>query len=58
MAVRISALLAGVKTRLSSRNLDGVSFCDSCAQVCDTTCRSEPRLRATETALAAFGPVR
>ncbi|WP_415948377.1 hypothetical protein [Streptomyces sp. KLOTTS4A1] len=58
MAVRITALLAGIKARRAARSLDGVRFCDSCVQVCDTTCSPESRHRATESALAAFGPVR
>lgn len=48
----MNTLIRKVRARSAARRLDGVQFCDSCAQVCDAACRADVRYRDVQLALA------
>ncbi len=58
MVTRIRSLLTGIKVRSTERHLTAARFCDSCAQACDATCRSDAYLRHTGQAVSSYGYVR
>ncbi|GAA5032834.1 hypothetical protein [Streptomyces siamensis] len=52
MTTRIRTAVAAARARRTARHLDGVSFCDGCAQVCDASCRATAQQRRAQSALS------
>ncbi|MFE9445836.1 hypothetical protein ACFYO2_44575 [Streptomyces sp. NPDC006602] len=48
---RIRTAFTAARARRAAHHLAGVSFCDSCAQVCDSSCRATAQRRRTQSAL-------
>ncbi|MFD3504864.1 hypothetical protein ACFWWT_47755 [Streptomyces sp. NPDC058676] len=52
MTTRIRTVFTAARARRTARHLDGVSFCDGCAQVCDSSCRATVHQRRMQSALS------
>ncbi|NGO08446.1 hypothetical protein G5C60_12655 [Streptomyces sp. HC44] len=52
MTTLIRSAFTVARARRTARHLADVSFCDSCAQVCDSSCRTTAHQRRTQYALS------
>ncbi|MCX5527330.1 hypothetical protein OG342_31470 [Streptomyces bobili] len=54
MTALIRTVLTAARARRTARHLAGVSFCDGCAQVCDSSCRATAHQRRIQLAALSF----
>ncbi|MET7539591.1 hypothetical protein [Streptomyces sp. NPDC005507] len=54
MTALIRTALAAARARRTARHLAGVSFCDSRAQVCDSSCRATAHQRRNQMSALSF----
>jgi hypothetical protein len=52
VTTRIRTAFTAARARRTARQLAGVSFCDGCAQACDSSCRTTAHQRRTQYALS------